>query len=41
MSDDHAFQAISAYDSTLMRTPNIDRLAEEGMRFERAFVTNA
>jgi arylsulfatase A-like enzyme len=41
MTDDHAFQAISAYDETLIKTPNIDRLAEEGMRFDRAFVTNS
>ena len=41
MTDDHAFQAISAYDSTLIRTPNIDRLANAGMRFDRAFVTNS
>jgi len=41
MSDDHAFQAISAYDDHLIKTPNIDRLAEEGMRFDRAYVTNS
>ncbi len=41
MSDDHAFQAISAYDSTLIQTPNIDRMADEGIRFDRAFVTNS
>lgn len=41
MSDDHAYQAISAYDSTLIKTPNIDRLADEGMQFNRAFVTNS
>jgi arylsulfatase A-like enzyme len=41
MSDDHAYQAISAYDSTLIRTPNIDRLAHEGMLFTNASVTNS
>ncbi len=41
MSDDHAFQAISAYDDKLIETPNIDRLAKEGMRFNRAYVTNS
>lgn len=41
MSDDHAFQAISAYDSTLINTPNIDRLAAEGMLFTNASVTNS
>lgn len=41
MNDDHAYQAISAYGSKLVETPNIDRLAEEGMRFDRAYVTNS
>lgn len=41
MSDDHASKAISAYDSTLIQTPNIDRLAREGMRFTNANVTNS
>ena len=41
MADDHAYQAISAYDGTLNETPNIDRLADEGMRFTRSFVTNS
>ena len=41
MSDDHAYQAISAYDASRNKTPNIDRLAKEGMRFDRAFVTNS
>ncbi len=41
MADDHAYQAISAYRSGLNETPNIDRLAEEGMIFNRAFVTNS
>lgn len=41
MSDDHAYQAISAYDDRLTSTPNIDRLAEEGMLFTNACVTNS
>lgn len=41
MSDDHAYQAISAYDSTLIKTPNIDKIAEEGMLFTNASVTNS
>ena len=41
MSDDHAYQAISAYDSKLIQTPNIDRLAKEGMLFTNASVTNS
>jgi arylsulfatase A-like enzyme len=34
-------QALSCYGSQLMQTPNIDRIAEEGIRFENAFITNA
>ena len=41
MTDDHAYQAISAYGSELIETPNIDRLANEGLRFDRAFVGNS
>src|SRR3982751_3318556 len=41
MADDHAAHAISAYGSKINRTPNLDRLAREGMRFDNAFVTNA
>jgi len=40
-TDDHAYQAISAYGSNRNRTPNIDRIAKEGMIFHRAFVTNS
>ncbi len=41
MSDDHAYQAISAYSNDLIQTPNIDRLAKEGAIFTRATVTNS
>ena len=41
MSDDHAYQAISAYGTGLNHTPNIDRIAEEGALFTRGFVTNS
>jgi arylsulfatase A-like enzyme len=41
MSDDHAAHAISAYGSKVNKTPNLDRLAREGMRFENCFVTNS
>lgn len=42
-SDDHAYQAISAYGDArkLIQTPNIDRIAKEGMRFDRSLVTNS
>lgn len=41
MSDDHAAQALSCYDSRINETPNLDRIAEEGMLFENCFVTNS
>jgi arylsulfatase A-like enzyme len=41
MADDHAAHAISAYGSKLNKTPNIDRIAREGMRFTNCFVTNS
>ncbi|EDM28503.1 sulfatase [Lentisphaera araneosa HTCC2155] len=43
-SDDHAFQAIGAYGGRfkdLNLTPNIDRIAKEGMTFDRAYVGNS
>jgi arylsulfatase A-like enzyme len=41
MSDDHGYQALSCYGSRVNKTPNLDRLASEGMRFDRCFVTNS
>ena len=41
VSDDHAFQAIGAYGSKWAKTPNIDRLAKEGVLFKKAYVTNS
>jgi arylsulfatase A-like enzyme len=41
MSDDHAMKAISAYSKELIRTPNIDRIAQEGALMRNAFVTNS
>ncbi len=42
-SDDHGTQAISAYGEKrhLINTPNIDRIAREGIRFDRCLVTNS
>jgi arylsulfatase A-like enzyme len=40
-SDDHAAHAVSAYGSKIIQTPNIDRIAAEGARFQNAFVTNS
>ena len=41
MSDDHAAHAISAYGSQINQTPNIDRLAREGMLLRNVFATNS
>jgi arylsulfatase A-like enzyme len=41
MSDDHAAPAISCYGGKLDKTPNIDRIANEGMRFSNCFCTNS
>ncbi|NQZ56358.1 MAG: sulfatase [Lentisphaeraceae bacterium] len=41
MADDHATGAISSYGSKLIKTPHIDKLARQGMRFESSFVTNS
>jgi arylsulfatase A-like enzyme len=43
-SDDHAYQAIGAYNDRFAQfnpTPNIDRLAKNGMRFDKCYVTNS
>ena len=41
MSDDHASHALSCYGSRINKTPNLDRLAKEGMLFENCFCTNS
>jgi arylsulfatase A-like enzyme len=41
MSDDHAARAISCYGSGLNSTPNLDRIANEGMRLDNCYVTNS
>ena len=42
-ADDLTCQAISAYgdERKLLQTPNMDRLAKQGMRFDRCLVTNS
>jgi len=40
-TDDHASHAISAYSSKINKTPNIDRIAKDGMRFDYCLVTNS
>lgn len=41
MADDHAAKAISAYGHRLNRTPNLDRLADAGLRLNHCYVTNS
>lgn len=41
MSDDHSIQTISSYDKRFITTPNIDRIASEGVRFTNSFVANS
>ena len=41
MSDDHAAHAISSYGSRINHTPNIDRIANQGIRFDNCFCTNS
>ena len=41
MSDDHAVRAVSAYGNSVVDTPSIDRIAKNGMRFDRAYVGNS
>jgi len=40
-SDDHATRAISAYGSGINQTPNLDRLAQEGVLFRNSFCANS
>jgi arylsulfatase A-like enzyme len=41
MTDDHAYQAVGAYGSEINRTPNLDRIADEGIVFRNSFVCNS
>lgn len=41
MSDDHAAHAMSCYGSRINETPNLDRIAQEGMRLDNCFCTNS
>lgn len=41
MTDDQRWDAMSCAGNRILRTPNMDRIAEEGVRFTEAFVTNA
>ncbi|MEM7132329.1 MAG: sulfatase [Chloroflexota bacterium] len=41
MTDDHASHAMSCYGSRINETPNLDRIAQGGMRFDNCFCTNS
>ena len=41
MTDDHAAHAMSCYGSKINQTPNLDRIAKSGMRFDNCFVNNS
>lgn len=41
MTDDHSFQTMSCYDERYTETPNLDRIADEGVRFTNSFVANS
>ncbi|MEM1120054.1 MAG: sulfatase-like hydrolase/transferase, partial [Bacteroidota bacterium] len=41
MTDDHTRQAMSAYGIKLIQTPNLDRIANDGILFKNSFVTNS
>ncbi len=41
MTDDHASHAMSCYESKINKTPNLDRIAKEGMLFKNSFCTNS
>jgi len=41
MTDDHASHALSCYGSKINKTPNLDRIAKEGMLFKNSFCTNS
>ena len=41
MTDDHTPQAMSCYGGNLIQTPNMDRIANEGIRFDNCYAVNA
>lgn len=41
MTDDHTAQMMSAYDTRHISTPNLDRIANDGVRFTNSFVANS
>lgn len=41
MTDDHTAQMMSCFDNRHVHTPNLDRIADDGVRFTNAFVANS
>ena len=41
MTDDHTAQMMSCYDTRYAKTPNLDRIAADGVRFTNSFVANS
>ena len=41
MTDDHSYQTLSAYSNQLIETPNLDRIANDGVIFSNSFVGNS
>lgn len=41
MTDDHTAQMMSCYDNRYIETPNLDRIAADGIRFTNSFVANS
>lgn len=41
MTDDHTAQMMSCYDRRNIETPNLDRIARDGVRFTNSFVANS
>ncbi len=41
MTDDHTAQMMSCYDTRNIETPNLDRIANDGVRFTNSFVANS
>ena len=41
MTDDHTAQMMSCYDKTNIQTPNLDRIANDGVRFVNSYVANS
>ncbi len=41
MTDDHTAQMMSCYDNRYVQTPNLDRIAQDGVKFVRSYVANS